>query len=60
MSNNLKKQYEAPMIKKVNLVIKNAVLGTCHSSPNLTPKTLVSTCSQVPEACWYGPDYIPD
>lgn len=49
-----KRTYEAPKVQKVRLVIKNAVLGTCHDSPNLTPK-LVATCAVVPEGCWYGP-----
>jgi len=27
-----KKTYEAPMVKKVSLDVKNAVLAVCHSS----------------------------
>jgi hypothetical protein len=33
-----KKQYQKPVVKKVRLVMKNAVLADCHSSPNLTPR----------------------
>lgn len=50
-----KKQYTTPVITKVKLVSKNAVLGFCHSSPNLFPKdsqiwcqTAVTGCSQRP------------
>ncbi len=32
-----KKFYEAPIVRKVELVYKNAVLGVCHSSPNMYP-----------------------
>ena len=40
-----KKRYEAPALKKVRLVVKNAVLGSCNSSPNLDPKDGVIACS---------------
>ena len=33
-----KKNYTAPMVNKVSLEVKNAVLGFCHSSPNFFPK----------------------
>lgn len=33
-----KKQYTTPVVNKVKLVVKNAMLGFCHSSPNLFPK----------------------
>ena len=33
-----KKTYEAPVVKKVHLVLKNAVLAVCHTSPILTPR----------------------
>jgi len=29
----VKKPYQAPKIEKVRLEMKNAVLGTCHTSP---------------------------
>lgn len=49
-----KKNYEAPKVQKVQLVIKNAVLGVCHASPNLTPINL--GCGVHPAvACWEGP-----
>lgn len=51
-----KKNYEAPKVQKVQLVIKNAVLGVCHASPNLTPLNL--GCGQTPATgCWEGPGY---
>ena len=41
-----KKPYEAPVVIKVRLEIKNAVLAVCHSSPNLTPKQApISNCA---------------
>ena len=49
-----KKRYEPPAVKKVRLVAKNATLGNCHSSPNLTPR-LAMSCSLVPEGCWFAP-----
>jgi hypothetical protein len=33
-----KKSYEAPVVKKVRLAIKNAVLATCHTSYDATPR----------------------
>lgn len=33
-----KQRYEAPAVRRVRLVVKNAILSTCHSSPNLTPR----------------------
>ena len=51
-----KKIYLAPKVLKVQLVIKNAVLGVCHASPNLTPLNL--GCGQTPaRGCWEGPGY---
>jgi hypothetical protein len=35
-----KKAYEAPAVRRVNLVVKSAVLSVCHTSPNLTPKNV--------------------
>jgi hypothetical protein len=32
-----KKPYEAPVVKKVKLEIKNATLSVCHSSTDSTP-----------------------
>jgi len=53
--NKEKKFYIAPKVTQVKLVVKNAVLGTCHSSPVLTPKIDgVGGCNIVPE-CWTGP-----
>jgi len=50
-----KKAYEAPVVRKVRLVVKNAILGNCNASPDQTPKILDQTCSLVPENCWYPP-----
>jgi len=49
-----KKRYEAPMVRRVRLVVKDAILGNCHSSPNLTPKSATS-CSTTPTGCWNPP-----
>lgn len=38
-----KKSYVPPTVKKVELVYKNAILGVCHSSPNLFPAVLKPT-----------------
>lgn len=54
MNNMSKKSYKAPQVQKISLVVKNAVLGTCHSSPTNTPKTLATTCENVPSGCWYA------
>ncbi len=52
----IKKNYQAPKIRKVQLVIKNAVLGTCHASPNLTPQ--FTGCGLAnPTVCFAGPGY---
>ncbi len=39
-----KKPYEAPIVKKVRLEVRNAVLAVCHSSPNLSPKVGAIAC----------------
>ena len=39
-----KKIYVAPMVSKVSLEVKNAVLGFCHSSPNLFPSDELGVC----------------
>ena len=51
----IKKRYEPPTVKKVRLVAKNATLGNCHSSPNLTPR-LATSCRITPSGCWYAPN----
>ena len=47
-----KKPYQKPTIQKVRLSIKDAILATCHSSPNLTPKdpdcAVATGCYQPP------------
>ena len=47
-----KKPYKAPFVKKVRLVVKNAVLGICHASPNQDPK-LTLGCVMEP-TCYVG------
>jgi len=51
-----KKSYAAPKVTRVSLVVKNAVLGTCHSSPVMTPKIIgIGGCNIVVDECWFGP-----
>ena len=45
-----RKPYKAPVVKKVHLVVKNAVLGICHASPNQDPKGLLGCQREV--ACY--------
>ena len=35
-----KMHYETPIVKRVHLEIKNAVLATCHTSYDATPRDL--------------------
>lgn len=53
-----KKIYSAPKLTRVRLVVKNSVLGTCHSSPVMTPKKAdVGGCATVhdlTDTCWVG------
>lgn len=51
-----KKIYTAPKATRVKLVVKEAVLGTCHASPVLTPKEGGLGCN-VTEECWTGPGH---
>lgn len=46
-----KKQYTTPAVKKVKLVSKNAILGFCHSSPNLFPKDSLIWCQREVTGC---------
>lgn len=43
-----KKNYTAPMVNKVSLEVKNAVLGFCHSSPNMFPNDELGVCGAQP------------
>jgi len=52
----VKKPYQAPKIEKVRLEMKNAVLGTCHTSPLPTAFT-PQGCNVLPEGCYEGPGY---
>lgn len=53
-----KKIYSAPKLTRVRLVVKHSVLGTCHSSPVMTPeKADVGGCATVyarTKTCWVG------
>lgn len=52
-----KKVYSAPKLTQVKLVVKNSVLGTCHSSPVMTPKNGALGCETVyasTKTCWVG------
>ena len=41
-----KKQYQKPVVTRVELKIKNALLATCHSSPTtFDPRQGPVTCS---------------
>jgi len=51
-----KKPYEAPTVKKVKLVIQNAVLASCHVSPTNVIKG-VASCA-VTANC-YNPPVAP-
>ncbi|HPS32134.1 MAG TPA: hypothetical protein PKW57_01390 [Anaerolineaceae bacterium] len=42
-----KKPYTPPAVSKVILKPKNAILGFCHSSPNLFPKNELGCTAQV-------------
>ena len=46
-----KKPYTPPSITKVILKSKNAILGFCHSSPNLFPKGSPGGCSSTGGGC---------
>jgi len=51
-----KKPYEAPVVKKVHLVIENSVLAVCHTSPTHVPNDINSglPCNIAP-GCFTGP-----
>ncbi len=48
-----KKTYQAPAVKKVRLMVKNAILAVCHTSPVNDPKG-TSSCKLTPR-CWRAP-----
>jgi len=49
-----KKRYEAPVVQKIKLSVGEAILATCHSSPNLTPKIGIAPCS-IDAGCFTPP-----
>jgi hypothetical protein len=57
MKKSDKKAYSTPTIRKVHLEVKESVLGTCHSSPVLTPSGEFG-CS-ITENCWDGTGFWP-
>jgi hypothetical protein len=50
-----KKQYTSPVVSTVKLVSKNAILGFCHSSPNLFPKDSTIGCQFEQVGCANAP-----
>lgn len=48
-----KKLYTAPVATRVRLVVKNAVLGTCHASPVQTPRRALECKFET--NCWTPP-----
>jgi hypothetical protein len=50
-----KKRYEAPAIRKVRLVVENAVLAVCHSSPNLNPRSVTGEGCRLQPTCFNPP-----
>ena len=44
MTTDNKKTYSAPVIKKVSLMVKNAILQSCHTSPENDPVTSGGLC----------------
>ena len=50
----VKKPYQAPKIEKVRLEMKNAVLGTCHTSPLPTAFTPAG-CDVQFTGCYQAP-----
>jgi hypothetical protein len=53
-----KKVYQTPKIEKVHLVVKNAVLGVCHTSPLPTANT-PQGCDVLFIGCYEGPGGAP-
>jgi len=50
----IKKQYTAPIVKKVRLDIKTSVLATCHTSVTidpLLPPDLGGACTNLLNTC---------
>ncbi len=47
-----KKPYTAPTVKKVELAYKSAILGVCHTSPNLYPAEEIPGSSGWTIACY--------
>ena len=51
-----KKNYEAPIVRKVKLEVKNAVLSVCHTTFDNTPRSgglPAGQCTVAPSACMY-------
>ncbi len=50
-----KKTYSPPRVTKVQLVVKDSVLGICHASPVDTPRR-TQGCN-IELTCWDGPGH---
>lgn len=50
-----KKTYAAPLVTKVELKIKNAILATCHQSPTVTDPQVGPIACSVATGC-YDPE----
>ena len=48
----MKRTYEAPKLTKVRLVVANAVLAVCHSSPTMTPWAAPAYNCKLATACF--------
>jgi len=54
--NSQKKVYKTPQINRVKLVVKNAVLASCHDSPVMTPMVGPLGCELAsPGSCFDQP-----
>jgi hypothetical protein len=49
-----KKKYGKPEIKVIKISSKNAVLGVCHSSPNMWPSGAAVSCKAAQVGCQTG------
>jgi hypothetical protein len=55
MTTDNKKTYSAPVIKKVSLMVKNAILQSCHTSPENDPVTSGGLCQLNQADCHQRP-----
>lgn len=50
-----KKSYRAPTVRKVRLVVKDAILAVCHVSPAMDPRGGESVPCEINPGCWRAP-----